>query len=118
MAEKDLTNIQTIMTSNINKKLKNSIIFNYSSFLGEGDGADNAGAMIIRILKKAGVNKIRLAGFDGFDVDSSKNYCLGKFAKNIDFDTAKKKNEVISKQLKLALDGINYEFITETKYEI
>lgn len=39
-----------IATSNL--KIDTDLIFNYSSVLGEGDAADNAGAMLIRILKK------------------------------------------------------------------
>ena len=93
-------------------------MFNYSSLLGEGDASDNAGAMLIRILKNSGVKKVLLAGFDGFDVDSSINYAVNTFKKSLDYNTAKKKNEDISKQLKLALSGVNYEIITPTKYEI
>ena len=120
MDKRDIVNMGSmIITSNIKQSfMDNPIIFNYSSYLGEGDGADNAGAMIIRILKTAGVSKVFLAGFDGFNVDSSENYFVEKFKKNIDYETAMAKNSIISKQLKSALDGVKYEFITETKYKI
>ncbi len=90
-------------------------MFNYASLLGEGNEADNAGAMAIRLLKKVGVKKVWLAGFDGFDVNASLNYVVNDFKKIYDYDSAKKKNEDISKQLKIALNGIEYEFITRTK---
>lgn len=120
MEKSALNNVNVLLlTSNLKHSFGNApLVFNYASYLGEGDGSDNAGAMIIRILKKAGVSKICLAGFDGFDVDSSKNYFLDKYKKDIDYETAMTKNSVISKQLKLALDGVNYAFITETKYKI
>lgn len=105
-----------LSTSNLS--IKNSLVFNYASLLGEGNEADNAGAMAIRLLKKVGVKKVWLAGFDGFDVNASLNYVVNDFKKIYDYDSAKKKNEDISKQLKIALNGIEYEFITRTKYEI
>ena len=107
-----------LATSNLSRKLKSTLMFNYSSLLGEGDASDNAGAMLVRLLKKCGVKKIVLAGFDGFDVDSLSNYAVSTFKKSLDFDMAKKKNEDISKQFSLALSGVDYEFITPTKYKI
>lgn len=119
LATLDLTSVSTIITtSNLHDEIEASLMFDYSTLLGEGDASDNAGAMLIRILKNAGVKKIILAGFDGFDVDSSANYAVSTFKKSLDYNTAKKKNEDISKQLKLALNGVNYEVITPTKYEI
>lgn len=105
-----------ISTSNLN--VPNSLVFNYSSLLGEGNALDNAGAMLIKLLKRANVGKIYLAGFDGFDIDPSFNYAVDQYKKFLDYDTANFKNINISKQLRLALTGVNYEFITPTKYEI
>lgn len=109
---------RVIATSNLKGAIEDALFFNYASLLGEGDASDNAGAMLIRILKKVGARKIYLAGFDGFDVDSSENYAVATFKKSIDFNTARKKNIDISKQLKLALNGVDYEILTPTKYEI
>lgn len=115
----DIDEIDTLLvTSNLlDKASDKALLFNYSSLLGEGDASDNAGAMLIRLLKKVGVKKIYLAGFDGFDVNSSENYYIADYQKALDFDVAKKKNMDISKQLKAALNGIDYEVITKTKYE-
>nr|WP_288723701.1 aldolase catalytic domain-containing protein [uncultured Sellimonas sp.] len=115
----DLNSIgQVLAVSNLKDDIRNGLIFNYASLLGEGDASDNAGAMLIRVLKNAGVKKIYLAGFDGFEIDASVNYAVQTYKKSLDYDTAKKKNEDISKQLKLALSGVDYEVLTETKYEI
>lgn len=107
-----------MVTSNLKSVDPEIMVFDYASLLGEGDASDNAAAMLIRILKKIGVRKIYIAGLDGFDVDSSVNYALSTYKKSLDYDTVKKKNEDIAKQLKLALNGVEYEFITKTKYEI
>ena len=109
---------KVIATSNLREGIQSALFFNYSSLLGEGDASDNAGAMLIRILKKSNVKKVYLAGFDGFDVDSSANYAVATFKKSLDYNTVKKKNENISKQLKLALNGVEYEVLTPTRYEI
>lgn len=107
-----------LATSNLKDDIQSAFFFDYASLLGEGDASDNAGAMLIRILKNCKVQKIYLAGFDGFDVDISSNYAVETFKKSLDYDTAKKKNRDISKQLFLALSGVDYEVITPTKYEI
>lgn len=107
-----------MVTSNLKSVDSKIMVFDYASLLGEGDTSDNSAAMLIRILKKIGVRKIFIAGLDGFDVNSSVNYALATYKKSLDYDTVKKKNEDISKQLKLALNGVEYEFITKTKYEI
>lgn len=109
---------KVIATSNLREGIQSALFFNYSSLLGEGGASDNAGAMLIRILKKSNVKKVYLAGFDGFDVDSSANYAVATFKKSLDYNTVKKKNENISKQLKLALNGVEYEVLTPTRYEI
>lgn len=108
-----------LITSNLQDEFKTkALVFDYSSLLGEGDCADNAGAMLIRILKKCDVRKIYLAGFDGFDVDTSMNYFVTDFKTAMDYDAVRKKNDDISKQLKLALSEVKYELLTPSKYEI
>lgn len=115
----DLDSVDLVIaTSNLKDGIEKAMFFNYSSLLGEGDASDNAGAMLIRILRNAGIKKIYLAGFDGFDVDASANYAITTFKKSLDFNATKKKNEDISKQLNLALRGADYEILTPTKYEI
>lgn len=109
-----------VATSNLlNDEMPDTVRFvNYSSYLGEGKGADNVGAMLIRVLKRAGVGRIALAGFDGFDVDSSENYCVNSYKRAMDRKTTEEKNEDISKQLKQALKGISYDLLTPTRYKI
>lgn len=105
-------------TSNLKNELSNAVFLNYSTLLGEGDALDNAGAMLIRALKKCAVNKIYIAGFDGFEVNATANYAVAKFKTVLDYDMVLKKNVNIARQLKLALSGVEYEIITPTKYKI
>ena len=105
-----------LTTSNI--KTTKGLAFNYSSLLGNGDAADNSGVLLINLLKKVCVKKVYFAGFDGFDIDLSKNYVNDEYKKEMSYDVIKKKNQNIAKQLKISLEGIDYEFITKTKYKI
>ena len=107
-----------IATSNIKDEISNAVVFDYSSLLGEGDSSDNSGAMLIRILKKCNVKRILLAGFDGYDTNASTNFAVDAFQTALDYDTAVKRNNDISKQLTLALSGVDYEIVTPTKYQI
>lgn len=105
--------------SNLIDELPGDVRFvNYISYLGEGRAADNAGAMLVRVLKKAGAVRILLAGFDGFDVDSANNYCVDSYRNVVERRTAEEKNQEIAQQLKLALNGISYEFVTPTRYQL
>ena len=107
-----------VATSNLMHEISNAVFLDYASLLGEGEACDNAGAMLIRALSRIGIHKLFLAGFDGFDVDSSHNFAVSTFKKQLDSDTVKMINEDISRQLSSALSGVDYEFITPTKYEI
>ena len=108
-----------VATSNLTDCLPQTAHFvNYASFLGEGLASDNAGAMLIRILKAAGTASIALAGLDGFDVDSANNYCVDSYRNRLDREEADTKNQNIGRQLRLALAGASYQFLTPTKYEV
>lgn len=105
-----------IASSNLLSNLPNCVHFiNYTDYLGEGD---NAGAMLIRLMRKVGACKILLAGFDGFTAESSRNYCVPSFKRVLNEHEANKKNAEITRQLQLALGGIPYESLTPTKYQI
>ena len=106
-----------VASSNLRQELPDTVTFiNYTSYLGDGEAADNAGAMLIRLLAKAGAAHVALAGFDGFAVDSADNYCIDSYKAAMDQEAVKQKNRAISQQLKLALQGIPYDFITPTRY--
>ncbi len=108
-----------IITSNLKEIFTNYVyMINYASYLGEGKASDNAGAMLIRFLKQAGVKKFALAGFDGFDVNTSRNYCIDSYKSVMEMEDARQKNEDISKQLKLVLNDVDYKVITTTRYMI
>ena len=108
-----------IATSNLSSELPPYVWqVNYASYLGEGDGADNAGSMLIRLLVRAGTKNFALAGFDGFGLDSAANYAVPSFKSALNKGDVDKKNERISRQLSLALASAEYEIITPTRYDL
>ena len=105
-----------VASSNLRQELPDSVNFiNYTDYLGDGD---NAGAMLIRLMRKTGARKIILAGFDGFAADTGTNYCVPSFKRMLSEREAEKKNADIARQLQSALGGIPYEFLTPTRYQI
>ena len=108
-----------VATSNLIDTLPQNVNFvNYASYLGEGRAADNAGAILIRILKESGAKKILLGGFDGFDVDSANNYCVDSYRTILEKRAADQKNEDITRQLRLAVSNLPFDFLTPTKYKL
>ena len=111
-------NVKFITTSNLKDLVtNNNYTINYSSYLGCGAAADNAGAMLIRFLKKCGVKTLVLAGFDGFEHNKD-NYCVGINSVVSDSKSAFEKNNDISSQLKNALENVSYKLLTPSRYDI
>lgn len=105
-----------ICTSNIStdKKLE---ILNYSSYLNEDDAIfDNSGTMVINILKRAGVSKIALAGYDGFDENRCNNYYSDKMIMDIEYEKMAEINNSIINYFKKVRNIITIEFITPSIY--
>lgn len=119
MLDDEKKDISIIATSNLKEKLAGNIYWlNYSDYLGEGSELDNSGAMLIRLLRKIGVRTIYIAGLDGFDENGGVNYCVDDYKRVVDYSVASQKNNDIAIQLKDALDGSEYYFITPTRYKI
>lgn len=117
MEESD--SMQMIKTSNLHSKsTHNHRVVNYSSLLGEGPEADNAGAMLIRLLSKVGVKRVVLAGFDGFKINGESNYFTDKMMSPFERQALKNKNIDIAAQLKSISKYVDIVFITPTEYKI
>jgi len=116
---KEITNnTLLITTSNITKlKVNNSLVVNYSDLLLDNPTiSDNAGLMLLNLLNRLSVNKVYLAGFDGFSLDKSTNYYSTELINNIEMEELVKKNEVIRKQLAFLEKNMEINFVTTTIY--
>ena len=113
----ELDGQKIILTSNIvESNVLADYVFNYRSLLESNlDGSDTAILMLVKLLGKIGIEKITLAGLDGFSEDGKLNYA------NIDmmFDANLKHYDEINNTIKQGLHNSNIymNFITNSLYE-
>lgn len=77
---------------------------------------DNAGMMLISFLIKLGVERVYIAGMDGYSIDPDKNFIddhMSFFAQKGTFDAM---NEGMAKVLHQYANTIGIEFVTKPKY--
>lgn len=67
--------VRNIITSNIVSDSEGDVVVNYYSLINrEYKNFENSSIMLLNLLRRIGVSKITIAGFDGFDTKSSNNY--------------------------------------------
>ncbi len=104
-----------ITTSNLDDS--DSLRVNYSSLIDTNyEESDNSGMMCLRLLKKCGVKKIYLAGFDGFDIRNTLNYVDREHVLNVEKHSFSNKTEHIKRQLESLKNDVSIEFITPSLY--
>ena len=106
-----------IFTSNITDDRSLSVV-NYSSYLNNNDSIlDNAGLMLINLLRKVGVNSIYLAGYDGFSYSGASNYYDDKLFNSVQYEKQQQTNIAIIEYFRKIRKVMNIEFITPTIYD-
>ncbi len=105
-----------IVTSNIEKEDKIDYYINYSSLLNSTDLIyDNSGLMCIQLMINLGVEKITLAGFDGFKSDIPYRFNKSNKFKQ-DNPNTDIINANISKTLKIYSEQVEIDSITSSIY--
>lgn len=67
--------VHNIITSNIVSDNEEDVIVNYYSLINrEYKNFENSSIMLLNLLKRIGVSRITIAGFDGFDAQNKNNY--------------------------------------------
>lgn len=112
-------NNRIIITSNITtESTKKLSIIDFSSYINEEQCiVDNAGLMCINFLKKIGVKKITLAGFDGFTANYSDNYYENSMAMDIEEQRLMNMNIATAKKLIQLKKQLDITFLTESAYK-
>ena len=91
---------------------------NYSTLLNNGkDVSDSTGLMLFRLLVKAKVKKVNVAGLDEFKMNYLSNYCEKRYLYQEDDKTIRRKNKQMREQMKLLRKEIDIQFITPSKYD-
>lgn len=102
------TGRNVIISSNVKSDNNNDIIVNYHSLINRGyKYFENSTIMLLNLLKRIGPSKITIAGFDGFDVNSQKNYVDSSYQNERHIEEFETLNNEIS---------IMFEEIIETMY--
>lgn len=113
----DKTSAKCIITSNMKEARKKDFVVNYASYsLKSPDIIDNSGLMLVKLLISCGVKSVKIAGMDGYSMYYGNNY----INTNLEYDfskQAKKRNQLISDELKELSTAIKIEFITPTQYQ-
>ncbi len=122
-AKSDQKSCMNIICSNVNNDASdNEILVNYHSLIDRGNKYfDNSTMMLLNLLKRIGVKKIFIAGFDGFDKDKSENYVNGSFQNNRYISHFDEVNDCIESMMKKYAESVvgkcDIQFITPSKYE-
>ena len=103
-----------LMTSNIEEKSKNHLIFNYGAYLAKGYGvSDNALLMLINLLKSIGIKEITVAGFDGYSTEE--NFYKGSLELLLDKNYVNELNKTIKNNITKFREDMVIESITPSK---
>lgn len=106
-----------IFTSNITDDSAYDLV-NYSEYLVNVPViSDNSGLMLINVLRKAGVNAVTLAGYDGFKYDENTNYFDSRMINNVQYEKQKQVNNAIIGYFKKIRKTMEINFITPTIYD-
>jgi 4-hydroxy 2-oxovalerate aldolase len=112
----ELEKYKKILTSNIKNKGENQYIINYIKLLNNLSYVrDNAGLMVLELLKKVGVKRVYLAGFDGYS-SNQENYLRKEMNIVRRKEVEDKINKGMVKALKKFNKDIKIEFLTPSKY--
>lgn len=112
---------KTIVSSNISVD-GDAIVVNYHSLINRGHKYfENSTIMLLNLLKRVGVSKISLAGFDGFESDKTSNYADDSFQNDRhrkDFEELNKEITSMLFEVKETLAGkCEIHFITPSRFD-
>lgn len=107
------TDIPCITTSNM--KQDTEFVVNFSSYSSKyPEIIDNSGLMLLKLLCAIGVQKVKVAGMDGYS-EIAQDY----FDDSVSYDYSKEartRNELISREISDINKTMNIEFVTPSKY--
>lgn len=109
--------LRTILTSNIAGG-GGCVYVNYACYTnGDDMVSDNAGLMLLSLLKRCGAHTVYLAGFDGFHHRHGGNYYSEELNSQEDEGQVREKRKRIRKQLRELSAEMEITFITPSVYK-
>lgn len=115
---KETVNVQVIATSNVQVQTEKVVYVDYYSYINQDDMvSDNVGLMLLKLLKECQINKVTLAGFDGFKTRYNENYYDENLILKVNERELEEKQRRIKNQLFELGRSIKLEFLTPSVYE-
>ena len=119
--ERDIRNlgeVRTILTSNIAGG-DDCLYVNYARYTNDDEMiSDNAGLMLLHLLKRCGADKVYLAGFDGFHRRHNGNYYSKELDIQVNEEEVHEKRRRIRNQLRRLSQDMEISFLTPSVYEL
>lgn len=112
--------LNLIVCSNVSKGGRGNVkILNYGNWIEVDERThDSSSVIAFNLLKACGVNKVMLAGFDGFFVDINMNYFDPNMRHPVNQEQATRRNKYYKKFIeRMNKQGMNISFITPSLYE-
>ena len=116
MLDTEKLSIPAILTSNLPHIVKNAVYVDYAELCVEGDEADNAGMMLLRLVRDLGAYKVYIAGFDGFGTEPTQNYCDRRLINSVEPEAMEKKNADIGEQIRQIRCDMEIVPLTPSRY--
>ena len=112
-------NIQTILTSNIPSDGQRGYLYVDYDHYTNNDGmvSDNAGLMLLKLLKRCNATDVTLAGFDGFHHKHNGDYYAPGFQLNTNDQEVEQRQQRIRAQLRILSETMDITFLTPSLYE-
>ena len=111
---------KVIVTSNINiVESANVIKVNYASYTNSDYiVSDNAGLMLLHLLRSCKAQKIALAGFDGFVPYAKQNYFSEELLNSVEYAELETKTVHIREYINQLKKEMDINFVTKSQYEV
>lgn len=109
-----------LVCSNVSKGGRGNVkILNYSNWIEVDERThDSSSVIALNLLKACGVKDVKLAGFDGFDVNINENYFDPNMRHPVTVEQVERRNSYYKGFInRVKESGVNVEFVTPSKYE-
>ena len=117
MTDMSKMDVPVILTSNLPNIIRDGIYVDYAALCDKHyEEMDNSGIMLIRLMKKLGLHRVYIAGYDGFSSRPKDNYFDQKLVNSVDLEKMQKKTVSIGKQLKEIKKYMEIVSLTPSKY--
>lgn len=106
-----------IVTSNVRDAQNYHYMVNFASYAAKApEIMENSGIVCLNLLMHLGVKRVCLAGLDGYDVSSRKNYINSGLEYDFPEEMLRLRNQLIREELKEKQEKMDIVFLTKSVY--